>query len=238
MTLASLPPRLNTYELDGVCKVYGGARPGEPSFTALSDASFTIADAGLVTIVGPSGSGKSTLLGLLGLLDVPSAGQIQIAGLAVDSDNERHRCALRAALIGFVFQSFHLMDRRTVLENVMLGGLYRGLSRSECERQALHQLERVGLEAKSQTKAGTLSGGERQRTAIARSLIGNPEVLLCDEPTGNLDSANGASIVRLLDELNGSGITVVIVTHDQQIAARGTQQILVRDGRVSGDGCR
>ncbi|MGN6253345.1 MAG: ABC transporter ATP-binding protein [Marmoricola sp.] len=224
------------YRLDGVSKVYGGDRGGA-RFVALRDVSLRIPEGAYATVVGPSGSGKSTLLGLLGLLDQPSSGTICVAGWSMSEANEKIRCRMRAQHLAFVFQAFHLMQHRTVLDNVMLGGLYRGLDRGERRAQAHARLAQVGLSAKADKRAGTLSGGERQRTAIARALLGSPSVLLCDEPTGNLDSANGRAVVALLGELHASGITIVLVTHDEHIAAQGDHRISVVDGQVRGDGC-
>jgi putative ABC transport system ATP-binding protein len=224
------------YELDGVGKVYGAGR-GEAPFAALQDVSVRISAGAFTTVVGPSGSGKSTLLALLGLLDQPSSGCVTIAGRATDRMREKDRCVMRARQLAFVFQAFHLMPHRTVLDNVMLGGLYRGLDRSQRRDQAWAQLARVGLTAKAANRAATLSGGERQRIAIARSLLGSPQILLCDEPTGNLDTTNGTAVVSLLIELSDSGLTVVLVTHDEHIAAMGDHRLSVLDGRVSGDGC-
>lgn len=225
------------YRLEGVSKVYGGTAEGDAPFTALDNVTMTIPDGAFTTIVGPSGSGKSTLLSLLGLLDRPSSGAISIDGIGLGEAKERRRCAMRSSHLAFVFQAFHLMQHRTVMDNVMLGGLYRGLNRAERQRQAGLCLEQVGLGSKTTNLASTLSGGERQRTAIARALVGEPRILLCDEPTGNLDTRNGEAIASLLTELSQSGITIIMVTHDPAIAALGNHKVHVIDGKVSGDGC-
>ena len=226
----------SAFELAGLSKVYGGLRGG-PETLALRDVNLTIPSGLLVTIAGPSGSGKSTLLGLLGLLDQPTSGTIRVAGESATEAHEPARCQLRAMNIGFVFQAFHLMQGRSALENVMLGGLYRGMRRTERADEAIHRLEQVGLGGKARSYARTLSGGERQRVAIARALLGSPKILLCDEPTGNLDSSNGGAVVEILKDLPTSGVCVVVVTHDNDIARLGDQQIRVVDGVVTGDGC-
>ncbi|WP_017932767.1 ABC transporter ATP-binding protein [Nocardioides sp. Iso805N] len=221
------------FELTDVTKAYGDPRGHHPTFVALRRVTLRIPVGGLTTIVGPSGSGKSTLLGLLGLLDRPTEGTLRILGQDTSTVSERRRCALRGQHLGFVFQAFHLMAHRTVLDNVMVGGLYRGLSRPERTSEAMRRLEAVGLRNKSTGRVETLSGGERQRVAIARALVGSPEVLLCDEPTGNLDSRNGEAVADLLVRLAGSGITVVMVTHDPSMAGLGDRTITVRDGEVT-----
>lgn len=227
----SKPP---AFLLADVGKAYGSE--GEPLFDALQGVDLTIPSHTLTTIVGPSGSGKSTLLGLLGLLDRPTSGSLSIAGNATDDLSERARCRLRARHLGFVFQAFHLMADRTVQDNVMLGGMYRGLSRTARIKESERLVANIGLTQKLTQRAATLSGGERQRVAIARALMGAPDILLCDEPTGNLDSHNGRIVVAELERLAGTGVTVVVVTHDPEIATLGTHQIHVQDGRVSGDG--
>lgn len=224
------------FELTDITKAYGDLNGRRPIFTALRDVTLRIPIGGLTTIVGPSGSGKSTLLGLLGLLDRPTRGTIRVLDRDASGVGERGRCRLRAQHLGFVFQAFHLMHRRSVLDNVMVGGLYRGLRRAERADESLRRLETVGLQHKADVRAETLSGGERQRVAIARALVGSPQVLLCDEPTGNLDSANGKAITDTLLQLAHSGTTVIMVTHDPLIAALGDRTVRVRDGGVTGDG--
>jgi putative ABC transport system ATP-binding protein len=173
------------------------------------------------------------LLALLGLLDVPTSGEMSLLGETLGRSDTGLRRRLRAQHLGFVFQSFHLMAHRTVLENTMLGGLYRGMSRGARRIEALDALDRVGLSPKAARRASTLSGGERQRAAIARALVGSPRILLCDEPTGNLDTSNSRAVIKLLQELSAGGITLVMVTHEPTIAALGTQQLQVVDGVVS-----
>lgn len=224
------------FELLGVGKTYGTPGGSTPAFDALKGVDLSVPSGSLTTIVGPSGSGKSTLLGLLGLLDRPTAGDLLIAGESTADLSERRRCSLRARHLGFVFQAFHLMPERTVADNVMLGGIYRGLGRRERRDEAERLLAEVGLAGKAKQRAATLSGGERQRVAIARALVGRPGILLCDEPTGNLDSRNGERVVEELKRLSATGITVVIVTHDQAVAKLGDYRIRVKDGLVSSDG--
>jgi putative ABC transport system ATP-binding protein len=219
------------FALHGVTRTYG---PASQAFHALRDVDVTIPYEAMTTVVGPSGSGKSTLLSLLGLLDRPTSGTLTVAGQDTTGASDRERGTLRASHLGFVFQAFHLMPHRTVLDNAMLGGVYRGLTRRQRQTEARERLEHVGLGTKSANLAGTLSGGERQRTAIARALVGSPPVLLCDEPTGNLDSVNGKRVVDILTDLAAAGTTVVLVTHDPTIAALGDCRLHVNDGRVSG----
>lgn len=207
--------------------------PGPPPVQALRDATFEVYPGDFVTIVGPSGSGKSTLLQLLGLLDQGTGGSYLLSGREVTQLNERERCWLRATAIGFVFQSFQLLDTKTALQNVELALMYRGVSNRDAERRAAAALDRVGLGSRLHQLTKTMSGGERQRVAIARAIVGQPAVLLCDEPTGNLDSTNSASIMELFADLNASGATVVLITHDPQVAAAGTQQLRIVDGTLS-----
>ena len=206
--------------------------PGPPPTYALRRATFEVLEGAFVTIEGPSGSGKSTLLQLLGLLDRPTGGSYHLAGRDTARIGERERCWLRATAIGFVFQSFELLETRSALHNVELALMYRGIRAKEGARRAAAALDRVGLGAQVDQPTATMSGGERQRVAIARALVGEPAVLLCDEPTGNLDSATGAAIVDLFGELNRQGSTVVLITHDASIAAAGGQRLRIVDGVV------
>lgn len=220
-------------ELRGVSRSYGVPGGREPVFDALKPVDLAVPDGAFTTIVGPSGAGKSTLLGLMGLLDVPTSGELSLLGETLGPNDAGLRRRMRAKHLGFVFQAFHLMPHRTVLENTMLGGLYRGMPRGARRAEALGALDRVGLTPKADKRASTLSGGERQRSAIARALVGSPRILLCDEPTGNLDTSNSQAVITLLQELSDGGITLVIVTHEPTIAALGTQQLQVVDGVLS-----
>jgi putative ABC transport system ATP-binding protein len=215
-------------ELDGVSKVYGG----QPPVPALRGVSFSVRRGELVAIVGPSGSGKSTLLQVMGTLERPSSGVLRIGGVDAARLGDRELSRLRAREIGFVFQQFFLAEHATVRENVADGLLYAGAAASERDRRADEALERVGLAHRAAFKPTKISGGERQRVAIARALVGRPAIVLADEPTGNLDSATGASIMELIRELNGDGATILVITHDAGLADRLPRQIRMLDGQV------
>ena len=220
-------------QLQGVTKVYGR---GESAVVALRDINLTIAPGEYVAITGPSGSGKSTLMHLLGCLDRPTSGKILIEGQDVTRLSEARLAALRNRRIGFVFQSFHLMPRETVLRNVEWPLIYAGVPPSRRRERALEVLTQVGMAHRVRHRPQELSGGERQRVAIARALVNDPAFILADEPTGNLDSTNGEQVLALLEELNAQGRTVILVTHDMGIAHRARRLIRVRDGRVEYDG--
>lgn len=217
-------------ELQGIWRTY----EGPPPLTALRGVDMTIGRGELVTVVGPSGSGKSTLLNLVGLLDRPTEGTYLLNGIDTGGLGERERTALRGRRIGFVFQAFHLLASRSALDNVMLSMMYTGLPKRRRRQAALDMLDRVGLAGRAFAAAAQLSGGERQRVAIARALAGGPSLLLCDEPTGNLDSASAAQVMDLVSGLHRDGYTVLVVTHNHAVAAQGTRTIAMRDGAVAG----
>jgi len=209
--------------------------PGSPPVTALRSVTLTIGNGEFAALVGPSGSGKTTLLAIAGTLERPTSGQVRIAGTAVGKLPDRELAAVRAYRIGFVFQQFFLVPTLSALDNVASGLLYRGLPAAERRRAAADALATVGLAHRAGHRPGELSGGEQQRTAIARALAGRPAVILADEPTGSLDTATGRDILALLTALNAAGSTIVVATHDPEIASAVPRVVRLRDGAIESD---
>jgi putative ABC transport system ATP-binding protein len=224
-------PPAPVLELIDVVKEY----PGDPPVVALAGVSLRIDQGELVAIVGPSGSGKSTLLHVMGTLERPTRGLVRVAGEDTSTMSDKQLSGLRARRLGFVFQQFFLLDGLSVLDNVADGLLYRGGQIAERRRLAEAAIVRVGLGHRVRHRPNQLSGGEQQRTAIARALAGRPALVMADEPTGNLDSATGASLLELLRELHREGTTIVVITHDLEVAAAMERRIEIRDGRIIGD---
>jgi putative ABC transport system ATP-binding protein len=202
---------------------------------ALRGVALVVEEGELLAVVGPSGSGKSTLLHIMGTLDRPTEGEVHVAGHDVSQLSDRRLAALRARHIGFVFQQFFLVDGMSAVENVAQGLLYAGMPAPARRERAIEQLERVGLSHRLGHRSEQLSGGERQRVAIARALVGRPSIVFADEPTGNLDSRSGAQIIDLLRELNAEGTTIVVITHDLDVAASLPRRVHIRDGGVERD---
>ncbi len=223
---------MSIIELQNVHKVYD---MGAEKVHALNGVDLTIGKAEYVAIMGPSGSGKSTMMNLLGCLDTPSTGSYILNGTAVEKLNDQELAAIRNKEIGFVFQTFNLLARTDALQNVELPLIYAGVSRKERRERAQRALARVGLTDRAHHLPNELSGGQRQRVAIARALVNDPSILLADEPTGNLDTATSTDIMNLFDELHRQGNTVILVTHEPDIAAHADRKIVLRDGKVQSD---
>jgi putative ABC transport system ATP-binding protein len=217
--------------LTNVTKTY----PGTPPVHAIRGVDLDIRSGELVAIVGPSGSGKSTLLHVIGTLDRATSGTVSVAGYDVDNLNDKQLSSLRSRHIGFVFQQFFLLAGETALDNVADGLLYTGMALGDRRLLAEQALSQVGLSHRMSHEATKLSGGERQRVAIARALIGSPDIILADEPTGNLDSQSGKDVVRLIEDLNANGTTIVVITHDHEIASRFPRRVSLLDGGVVED---
>jgi putative ABC transport system ATP-binding protein len=218
-------------ELIGVTRIY----PGHPPVRALRGVNLRIDDGELISIVGPSGSGKTTLLNILGTLDRADAGTVRIDGHDLSTLTDGQLSGLRAHRIGFVFQQFFLAPGLSALDNVADGLLYTGLPLAERRRRAQQVLERVGLAEGAHRRPSELSGGQSQRVAVARALVGRPSILLADEPTGALDSGSGAAVLELLNELHQSGTTIVVITHDHDVASMLPRQVHIRDGQIESD---
>jgi putative ABC transport system ATP-binding protein len=217
-------------ELERVTKVY---RTGSIAVAALRGVSLTISQGEYVAIIGPSGSGKSTLMHILGCLDTPTSGQYRLAGENVSGMSEAALAEVRNRRIGFVFQQFNLLASMTAWQNVELPLVYAGASRSERKERAMDALAKVGLASRVQHRPGELSGGQQQRVAVARALVTEPDLILADEPTGNLDSVSAADVLRLMDELHQSGRTLLLITHDAEVASASGRVLGIRDGLMT-----
>ena len=226
---ASPGARRPVVELRALTRTYGS----DPPVHALRGVDLEIQPGEWVAVVGPSGSGKSTLLNILGCLDRPTSGSYHIDGIDTALLSDEERATFRASNIGFVFQTFHLLGHRTALENVMLADVYAGGDRADRRERALASLELVRIEHRSEHLPTKLSGGEQQRVAIARALLGSPKLLLCDEPTGNLDTVNTDSVMSLFEELGHGGLTLIVITHDEHVAERAKRVVRIVDGHLN-----
>lgn len=219
-------------QMNNVSKIYN---IGDEVLHALDHASLKILDGEFVAIIGPSGSGKSTLMNIIGCLDTADSGEYLLDGQEIEDYTEEELTRVRNFKIGFVFQNFNLLTKNTALENVELPLIYQGLSRKECRKRAQQELERMGLKDRMNHKPSELSGGQQQRVAIARALVTHPSLILADEPTGNLDHKTGTEILELFEELHSNGNTIVLITHDDSIAAKAGRRLRILDGRVTED---
>jgi putative ABC transport system ATP-binding protein len=219
-------------EISNMSKIY---RIGNVAVKALNDVSLTIKQHEFVSIIGPSGSGKSTLMNMIGCLDVPTMGEYYLDGVEVSRLNDEQLADIRNHKIGFIFQGFNLLQKLTAVENVELPLIYQGLHTKERYDKSVDALRLVGLEDRAQHKPTELSGGQQQRVAIARALVGNPPMILADEPTGNLDSKSGKEIMRMLKDLHQKGNTIVLITHDNEIAMQAERVIRLQDGEIIED---
>jgi ABC-type lipoprotein export system ATPase subunit len=219
-------------ELQDVRREY---QVGDQTTIALDGVSLSIEHGEFVAIVGPSGSGKSTMMNLIGCLDRPSAGEVKISGAATRDLNDNALTNLRSRAIGFVFQQFQLLPNTTALENVMAPLLYQGISTKKAKQEATEMLSKLGLADRLNFDRNRLSGGQQQRVAIARALVTSPDIVLADEPTGALDSKTGAQVIDLLKELNAEGRTIILITHDLEIAASAPRRVFLRDGKIERD---
>jgi len=219
-------------ELQDVTRTYG---TGTAALTVLHGVDLTVEQGDYVAVVGPSGSGKSTLLNIMGALDRPTSGRVLLGGDDLTTYSDARLSRMRGTHLGFVFQQFFLLERRSALENVSDGLLYQGVRRPERRRRAADALRRVGLGNRLDHAPGELSGGECQRVAVARALVHRPRILLADEPTGNLDTASGRAVLELFDVLHQEGATIVVITHDESIAARMPRVVAMRDGHIESD---